>query len=149
MCVFTAVHAPKETLRAAAAAPAPLGGGRCAPRASELVRPQLLPVLVLSPWGHLTRRARVFQGPGLSHEAFLRSQVTGSSLPCHAGPTGLSPLPGVLSQQLSKTRWDTGPPCAAWSHLRGPVRGVLAPQPEAKEVSQLAQGRGAHRRSGV
>ncbi|XP_042093444.1 GDP-mannose 4,6 dehydratase isoform X2 [Ovis aries] len=99
--------------------------------------------------GHLTRRARVFQGPGLSHEAFLRSQVTGSSLPCHAGPTGLSPLPGVLSQQLPRTRWDTGPPCAAWSRLRGPVRGVLAPQPEAKEVSRLAQGLGAHRRSGV
>lgn len=138
VCVHCRARSKGSTPGAAGGA-APLGDCECAPCACELACPQLLPVLV-SLRGHLARRASVFQGPALSHEALLGSQVTGSSFPCRAGPTGLSPFRGVLSDQLPRTRWDAGPPCAAWSRLRGPG-GVLAPQPEAKEVSQLAQAR--------
>ena len=131
MCVFTAVHVPEETLRVAVAGTAPLGGCECAPCVCELARPQLLPVL-LSLRGHLARRASVFQGPGLSHEALLGSQVTGSSFPCRAGPTGLSPPRGVLSEQLPRTRGTPGPPAlpghvsealgGCWRHSLRPRR---------------------------
>lgn len=88
VCVHCRARSKGSTPGAAGGA-APLGGCECAPCACELACPQLLPVLV-SLRGHLARRASVFQGPALSHKALLGSQVTGSSFPCRAGPTGLS-----------------------------------------------------------
>lgn len=139
MCVFTAVHVPKEALRVLPAGllhseTVSVHRVRVSSRAHSFCLSSCL-------CGDTSPDAQaVFQGPALSHEALLGSQVTGSSFPCRAGPTGLSPFRGVLSDQLPRTRWDAGPPCAAWSRLRGPG-GVLAPQPEAKEVSRLAQAR--------
>ena len=144
MCVFTALHSPKETLSCCGSV-CSLQGCECVPHACVLVategpgarvpaasaRPRLVSVGTPRPTcKHLSRtRPLPWSFPGVTSH---------SSFPSHAGPAGLSPLLGVLERAVVQDEVGRQAPCTA-GHVPEALWGVSVPQPEAKEVSWLAQ----------